>query len=238
MSEQLPHRSDPLLRIDILSVVPQTFDSVLDASIIRRARGAGIVEIVVHNLHDHGLGRYRQVDDTPFGGGAGMILRPEPIFECVDELRRQRDYDEVIFTTPDGALFDQPMANRLSMAGALLIICGHYKGVDERVREALVTREISIGSYVLTGGELPALVIADAVVRLLPGAMGDAESALGDSFQTGLLDPPHYTRPAEYRGMTVPEVLISGDHARVDRWRQEQSLRRTRQRRPDLLDDE
>jgi tRNA (guanine37-N1)-methyltransferase len=239
MSEPETQGTDnPLLRIDILSVVPQTFASVLDASILKRAREAGLVEIHVHNLHDYGLGRYKQVDDSPFGGGAGMILRPEPIFACVEKLRAEREYDDVIFLTPDGELFDQPMANRLSMAHNLMLICGHYKGVDDRVRQTLVTREISIGDYVLTGGELPALVVTDAIVRLLPGSIGDAESSLGDSFQSGLLDPPHYTKPAEFRGMEVPEVLLSGNHKRIAEWRDAQALERTRQRRPDLLDED
>lgn len=226
------------LRIDILSVVPQTFESVLNASIMKRAREGGLVEIHVHNLHDYGLGRYKQVDDTPYGGGAGMILRPEPIFECIDALKAEREYDEVIFLTPDGELFEQSTANRLSMARNLILICGHYKGVDERVREALVTREISIGDYVLTGGELPALVLTDAIVRLLPGALGDSESALSDSFQTGLLDSPHYTKPAEYRGMQVPETLLGGDHKKIAEWREAEAIRRTRERRGSLLDGE
>lgn len=230
-------RSEPYIRIDIISVVPQTFESVLGASILKRAQDAGLAEVHVHNLHDYGLGRYKQVDDTPYGGGAGMILRPEPIFECVDRLKAERAYDDVIFLSPDGELFDQRAANRLSMARNLILLCGHYKGVDERVRQHLVTREISIGDYVLTGGELPALVVTDAIVRLLPGAMGDSESALGDSFQAGLLDAPHYTKPAEYRGMAVPEILRTGDHARVAEWREEQALERTRQRRGSLLDD-
>ncbi|MBL7989261.1 MAG: tRNA (guanosine(37)-N1)-methyltransferase TrmD [Chlorobi bacterium] len=225
------------MRIDIVSVVPQTFGSVLDSSIISRARKANLVEINIHNLHDYGLGRYKQVDDTPYGGGAGMVLRPEPIFECVERLQSERQYDEVIFLTPDGEQLTQPVANRLSMATNLLLLCGHYKGVDERVRQGLVTREISIGDYVLTGGELPALVLTDAVVRLLPGAMGDSESALGDSFQTGFLDAPQYTKPAEFRGMRVPEVLQSGDHANIAAWRESMSLERTRQRRPDMLEE-
>lgn len=238
MSKPLPPRRDtPLLRIDIVSVVPQTFGSVLDSSIISRARKANLVEINIHNLHDYGLGRYKQVDDTPYGGGAGMVLRPEPIFECVERLQSERQYDEVIFLTPDGEQLTQPVANRLSMATNLLLLCGHYKGVDERVRQGLVTREISIGDYVLTGGELPALVLTDAVVRLLPGAMGDSESALGDSFQTGFLDAPQYTKPAEFRGMRVPEVLQSGDHANIAAWRESMSLERTRQRRPDMLEE-
>ncbi|MEP7220714.1 MAG: tRNA (guanosine(37)-N1)-methyltransferase TrmD [Bacteroidota bacterium] len=230
-------REEPFLRIDIISVVPQTFESVLNASILKRAREAGLVEIVVHNLHDYGLGRYKQVDDTPYGGGAGMILRPEPIFACIEKLRAERDYDEVIFLTPDGDILDQKAANRLSMARNLILLCGHYKGVDERVRMALVTRDISIGDYVLTGGELPALVLTDAIVRLLPGALGDSESALSDSFQAGLLDAPYYTKPAEFGGIPVPEILMTGDHAKIAEWRDTEALRRTRERRPGLLDD-
>ena len=235
---QAEEETRPYLRIDILTVVPQTFESVLNASIVKRAREAGLVEIHVHNLHDYGLGRYKQVDDTPYGGGAGMILRPEPIFECIERLKAEREYDEVIFLTPDGQLFDQPMANRLSLAKNLILLCGHYKGVDERVRTALVTLEISIGDYVLTGGELPALVVTDAIVRLLPGALGDSESALSDSFQTGLLDTPYYTKPAEYRGMMVPEVLMSGDHRKIAEWREAEAIRRTKERRGWLLDEE
>lgn len=229
-------RAEPLIRIDIISAVPQTFESVLGASILKRGQEAGLAEIVVHNLHDYGLGRYKQVDDTPYGGGAGMILRPEPIFECVEALRTERTYDEIIYPTPDGTLFTQGIANELSLKKNLIVLCGHYRGIDQRVRDGLVTREISVGDYVLTGGELPALIIADAVVRLLPGVLGDSESALGDSFQTGLLDTPWYTKPAEFRGMTVPEPLMSGDHSRIAAWREEQALEKTRQRRPDLLD--
>ncbi len=232
---EVERRQEPFVRIDILSVVPQTFESVLNASIIKRAREANLAEIVVHNLHDYGLGRYKQVDDTPYGGGAGMILRPEPVFDCIERLLAERTYDEVIFLTPDGDLLTQGIANELSLKRNLILLCGHYKGIDERIRQALVTREISIGDYVLTGGELPALVIVDAVVRLLPGALGDSESALSDSFQTGLLDAPYYTKPAEYRGLTVPEALLSGDHKRIARWREDQALERTRQRRSWLL---
>lgn len=233
----MSNQREVLLRIDILSVVPQTFASVLDASILKRAQEAGLVEIHVHNLHDYGLGQYKQVDDTPFGGGAGMILRPEPIFACVEKLQSERTYDEIIYLTPDGELLDQAIANRLSMKRNLMLLCGHYKGIDERIRQTLVTRDISIGDYVLTGGELPALVLTDAIVRLLPGSVGDAESSLSDSFQDGLLDPPHYTKPAEFRGMQVPEVLLSGNHRKIGEWRAEQALERTRSRRPDLLDE-
>lgn len=230
--------SEPLIRIDLLSVVPQTFDSVLGSSIMARAQASGHAKIVVHNLHDYGLGKYKQVDDAPSGGGAGMILRPEPIFTCVEKLFEEREYDEVIYLTPDGERFTQKSANRLSMARNLILIAGHYRGVDQRVRDRLVTREISIGDYVLTGGELPALVITDAIVRLLPGVIGDSESALGDSFQDDLLDAPWYTKPATWRDMDVPEVLLSGDHARVDEWRRTKAVEKTERLRPDLLDDD
>ena len=229
--------SRPLIRIDIISPVPQTFESVLEASILKRAREEGLAEVVVHNLHDYGLGRYKQVDDAPCGGGAGMILRPEPIFDCIEKLSKEREYDEVLFPTPDGELFTQNIANRLSLKKNLMILCGHYRGVDQRVRDHLITREISTGDYVLTGGELPALVITDAVIRLLPGAIGDSESALGDSFQNRLLDAPWYTKPATYREMHVPEILLSGDHTKIAAWREEQALKKTQERRPDLLDE-
>ncbi|MCE2504095.1 MAG: tRNA (guanosine(37)-N1)-methyltransferase TrmD [Chlorobi bacterium] len=225
------------MRIDIISPVPQTFESVLEASILKRAREEGLAEVVVHNLHDYGLGRYKQVDDAPCGGGAGMILRPEPIFDCIEKLSKEREYDEVLFPTPDGELFTQNIANRLSLKKNLMILCGHYRGVDQRVRDHLITREISTGDYVLTGGELPALVITDAVIRLLPGAIGDSESALGDSFQNRLLDAPWYTKPATYREMHVPEILLSGDHTKIAAWREEQALKKTQERRPDLLDE-
>jgi tRNA (guanine37-N1)-methyltransferase len=226
------------LRIDLISVVPQTFESVLRASILGRAQAGGFVEIVVHNLRDYGLGTYRQVDDTPCGGGAGMILRPEPVFELVEKLRQERPYDEVIYMTPDGERLTQGGANSLSMTRALIILCGHYRGIDQRIRDRLITREISIGDYVLTGGELPALVLVDAIIRLLPGVIGDSESALGDSFQDGLLDVPWYTKPARYRDMDVPEILLSGDHRRIEAWRQEKALDKTTRLRPDLLDEE
>ncbi len=223
------------MRVDIITAVPHSITSVLEASIVKRAQEAGAVEIVVHNLHDDGLGKYHQIDDVPFGGGAGMILRCEPIFACIERLQAERDYDEIIFLTPDGERFCQPIANALSLKRNIILLAGHYKGIDQRIRDRLITREISIGDYVLTGGELPALVVLDAVVRLLPGAMSDAESALLDSFQSGLLDAPHYTRPAEFRGMSVPEVLLSGNHKHISAWREETALEKTRKRRPDLL---
>lgn len=223
------------MRIDIITAVPQIFESPLNSSIIKRARERGIVEIYVHDLHDYGIGKYRQIDDHPYGGGPGMILRPEPIFECIEKLKSEREYDEVIFLTPDGELFNQKMANEFAKLNNVIFLCGHYKGVDERVREALVTKEISIGDYVLTGGELPALVVIDATIRLIPGVLNDIESAMTDSFQIGLLDHPHYTRPAEYRGMKVPEVLLSGNHELIRKWRYEKALEKTIKRRRDLL---
>ena len=225
------------MRIDIISAVPPLLESPLGESIIKRARERNLIEIVVHNLRDYGLGNYRQIDDEPFGGGAGMVLRPEPVFALVRKLQAERTYDEVIFMTPDGKVFNQDTANQLSLKGNLLILCGRYKGIDERIRQALITKEISIGDYVLTGGELPALVVIDAIVRLLPGAISDSESALMDSFQTGLLDAPLYTRPAEFEGMKVPDILQTGDHAKISAWRTQEALRRTEERRPDLLEE-
>jgi len=226
------------LRIDVISVMPRFFQSPLDTGLLAIAEKKGLVEIHVHNLHDYGLGRYRQVDDTPFGGGAGMVLRPEPVFACIEKLKEQRAYDAVIFMTPDGRRFDQPMANRLSMLKNLIVLCGHYKAVDERIRTQLVTMEISVGDVVLSGGEIPALLLMDAVARLVPGVLGDGESALTDSFQTGLLDCEYYTRPAEFRGMKVPDVLLSGHHRNIEEWRRRNALERTKERRPDLLGSE
>lgn len=222
------------MRIDIISAVPEILESPLDTSIIRNAREAGIVEIHVHNLRDYSEDKHRKVDDYPYGGGAGMVLSVQPVFSCVEKLKSERKYDAIIFTAPDGKLFDQQEANKLSLLNNMIFICGHYKGVDHRIRQALVTHEYSIGDYVLSGGELPALVMADAIVRLLPGSLGDAESALDDSFQDGLLAPPVYTRPPEYKGLKVPEVLQSGNHSKVKAWREGQALERTKQLRPDL----
>lgn len=224
------------MRIDVVTGLPGILNGPINESIIKRARAAGIVEINIYNLRDFTHDKHRTIDDVPYGGGPGMVLKPEPLFECVENLKSQRDYDDIILLTPDGDVFDQAMANELSLKENLILICGHYKGVDERVRESLVTREISIGDYVLTGGELAALVIIDAVVRILPGALGDSESALSDSFQTGLLDYPQYTRPPVYRGMKVPDVLLNGDHAEIARWREERALERTARRRPDLIE--
>lgn len=223
-----------MMRIDIISAVPQLLESPLNNSIVGNARENGQVEIHIHDLRDYSEDKHNKVDDYPYGGGAGMVLTPQPIFSCIEKLKEEREYDEIIFTAPDGEQFNQKAANELSIQQNLLILCGHYKGVDQRVRDALITKEFSIGDYVLSGGELPALVISDAVVRLLPGVLGDAESALNDSFQDGLLEGPVYTRPAEFKGMNVPDVLRSGDHQKVEQWRHEQSLERTRQRRPDI----
>lgn len=223
------------MRIDLLTVVPEMLEPFIDCSILKRARDKGLVEIAVHNLRDYTTNRHRKVDDYPFGGEAGMVMQIQPIDTCISALKKERDYDEVIFTSPDGEKFDQPMANNLSLLNNIIILCGHYKGVDWRVREHLVTREISIGDYVLTGGELPAAVIADAVVRLIPGVIGDEQSALSDSFQDNLLAPPVYSRPAEYNGWRVPDILLSGHEAKIAEWRYEQALERTRRLRPDLL---
>ncbi len=224
------------MRIDILTVLPEMFDSPLNCSILQRAQKKGLVEFHVHNLRDYTTNKHRKVDDYPFGGEAGMVMQIEPIDRCISALKAERSYDEVIFTSPDGERFDQPMANRMSLMENIIILCGHYKGVDYRVREHLITKEISIGDYVLTGGELPAIVISDALVRLIPGVIGDEQSALSDSFQDSLLAAPDYTRPAEYNGWRVPDVLLSGHEAKIAEWRHEQALERTRRLRPDLLD--
>jgi len=224
------------MRIDIITVFPRIFASPLAESMLKKVVERGTVEIFLHDLREFAHDKHRTVDDSPYGGGAGMVLKPEPVFECVEKLSSERTYDDVILLAADGDTYNQSTANELSTKNNLILICGHYKGVDERVREGIVTREVSIGDYVLTGGEIPALVILDSLVRLLPGSLGDSESALNDSFQDGLLASPQYTRPAEYRGMKVPEVLLSGDHEEVRKWREEMSLKRTARRRPDLLD--
>ena len=223
------------MRIDIITVLPEMFESILGCSILKRAQNASLAEIVVHNLRDYTTNKHRKVDDYPFGGDAGMVIQIEPVDRCISHLKSQRNYDEVIFTAPDGEVFNQRMANRMSMMGNIIILCGHYKGIDYRIREHLITKEISIGDYVLTGGEQAAAIITDAIVRLIPGAIGDEQSALTDSFQDNLLEPPIYTRPAEYNGWGVPDVLLSGHAANIDSWRHEQALERTRRLRPDLL---
>ncbi len=225
------------MRIDILTVLPEMIESPLSCSILKRAQDKGLAEIVVHNLREYTTNKHRKVDDYPFGGEAGMVMQVEPVDRAIADLKSQREYDEIIFTSPDGEQFDQPMANSLSLCNNLIILCGHYKGVDYRIREHLITKEISIGDYVLTGGEIPAVVIADAIIRLIPGAIGDEQSALSDSFQDNLLAPPVYTRPAEYKGWRVPDILLSGHKAKIDDWKHEQALERTRRLRPDLLNE-
>ncbi|MBK9489502.1 MAG: tRNA (guanosine(37)-N1)-methyltransferase TrmD [Haliscomenobacter sp.] len=225
------------MRIDIITVLPELLDSPFAHSIMKRARDKGLLQVEVHNLREYGLGRHQQVDDYQFGGGAGMVMMLEPIVMCLEKLQSERTYDEVIFMTPDGQRFDQKMANRLSMKENLIILCGHYKGIDERIREHFISMEISIGDFVLSGGELPAALVVDAIGRLLPGVLNDETSALFDSFQDDLLAPPVYTRPAEYRGWSVPDVLLSGNFKAIDDWRHDEALRRTQARRPDLLED-
>lgn len=224
------------MRIDIITVVPELVASPLNESILKRAQEKGLVKIVIHNLRDYTFDRRRTVDDYPFGGEAGMVMKPEPIFRAIEQLQSERTYDEVIYTSPDGIQYNQHEANRLSTLENIIILCGHYKGVDQRVRDHLITREISIGDYVLTGGELAACIIADSVVRIIPGAIGDESSALTDSFQDNLLAPPVYTRPAEFRGWRVPDVLLSGNFAEIEKWQDDQAWERTRRLRPDLLE--
>ena len=225
------------MRIDIITILPRLLESPFDDSILKRAQERGIVEIVVHNLRDYSTGKQKQVDDYAFGGGAGMVMMVEPIDRCLADLKKDRDYDEVIYMSPDGEVFDQPMANELSLKQNLVFLAGHYKGIDERVREHLITREISIGNYVLTGGELPAAIVTDAIIRLLPGVLSDETSALTDSFQDGLVSPPVYTRPASYKGWDTPEILRSGNEKLINEWRFEQAVERTKKRRPGMLGD-
>ena len=223
------------MRIDIITVLPELIRSPFEASILKRAQQKGLVEVHLHDLKAFGMGKHKQVDDYSFGGNAGMVLRPEPLFDCIEALQAERSYDAIIYTTPDGKRFDQKDANQLSLLGNILILCGHYKGIDQRVRDHFVTHEISIGDYVLSGGELAAAVISDALIRLIPGVLNDETSALTDSFQDDLLAPPVYTRPAEFRGMTVPDVLTSGHAKKIEEWNHTQALARTQERRPDLL---
>ncbi|MFP4447178.1 MAG: tRNA (guanosine(37)-N1)-methyltransferase TrmD [Bacteroidales bacterium] len=223
------------MRIDIITVIPELFDGPLNQSIIKRGKEKGLVNIHIHNLRDFSLDKHKRVDDYAFGGDAGMVMKIEPIERAINTLKKERSYDEIIFTAPEGELYTQKEANRLATAKNIIILCGHYKGVDQRVREHLITREISIGDYVLTGGEIAAAVIVDSVVRLLPGVIGDETSALTDSFQDNLLAPPVYTRPSEYKGWKVPDVLLSGNFAEIEKWKEEKALERTRRLRPDLL---
>lgn len=223
------------MRIDIISVLPEMLEGFVHESILARAAKKGLAEIHLHNLHDYTLDKWRRVDDYPFGGQAGMVMQIEPIDRCIASLKAERNYDEVIFTSPDGEQLTQRVANDLSMMGNLIILCGHYKGVDQRVRDHLITREISVGDYVLTGGELPAAIIADAVVRLVPGVISDDQSALSDCFQDDMLSAPIYTRPRDYKGWQVPEILLSGNEAKIRQWEFDQAMERTRRLRPDLL---
>ncbi len=225
------------MRIDILTVVPELLTSPLNESILKRAQDKGLAEIVIHNIRDYTEDKHRTTDDYPFGGEAGMVMKPEPIFKLIEKLQSERHYDEIIYTSPDGVQYNQHEANRLSTLENIIILCGHYKGIDYRIREHLVTREISIGDYVLTGGELAACIIADSVIRVIPGAIGDEASALTDCFQDNLLAPPVYTRPADFRGWKVPEVLLSGNFAKIEEWKEEQAYERTKALRPDLLNE-
>jgi tRNA (guanine37-N1)-methyltransferase len=225
------------MRIDIVTVLPKLLEGPFSDSILKRAQEKGLAEIHVHNLREFSTDKHKNVDDYQYGGGAGMVMSCEPLANCIDHLSSQRKYDEIIFMTPDGKLLEQNMCNALSLKGNLLILCGHYKGIDERIRENYVTMEISIGSYVLSGGELAAAVLTDSIIRLLPGVLNDETSALSDSFQDNLLSAPVYTRPAEFRGWKVPDILLSGDLKKIDEWRMEQALERTKARRPDLLEE-
>ena len=224
------------MRIDIISVVPELLESPLGHSIVKRAIDKGLVEICIHNLRDWGKGSYRQVDDYGFGGDAGMILMVEPLYNAITSLTSQRKYDQIIYTSPDGELLDQPMANRLSTLENIIILCGHYKGIDHRIREHLITKEISIGNYVLSGGELAAAVICDAIIRLIPGSISDETSALSDSFQDNLLSPPIYSRPAEFNGWKVPDILLSGNHKLIKEWQDDQAIERTKELRPEMME--
>ncbi len=224
-----------VMRIDIITCLPKLLESPLNQSIVKRAVDKGLVEVEIHDIRNYSTDKHRSVDDYAYGGGAGMVLMIEPIANCIDSLRKERDYQEIIFLTPDGIKFSQKMANELSLSTDIILLCGHYKGVDERVREQYITREISIGDYVLSGGELPAAVVADAIIRLIPGVLNDETSALTDSYQDDLLAPPVYTRPASYKGLKVPEVLLSGNDRLIENWRHEKALEKTKQRRPDLI---
>lgn len=224
------------MRIDIITVLPELLRSPFEASILKRAQDKGLVEVHLHNLRDYSKGNYNQVDDYQYGGGAGMVMMVEPIDKCISKLQSERDYDEIIYLTPDGVRLNQKIANELSLKGNIIMLCGHYKGVDQRVRDLFVTRELSIGDYVLSGGELAAAVLADSIIRLLPGVLNDETSALSDSFQDNLLAPEVYTRPAEYKGLKVPDILLSGDFGKIEKWRHDNALERTQKRRPDLLE--
>ncbi|MGB0882336.1 MAG: tRNA (guanosine(37)-N1)-methyltransferase TrmD [Vicingaceae bacterium] len=225
------------MRIDIITVLPDLLESPLNTSILKRAQDKGLVEINLHNLRDYSTNKQKSIDDTPFGGGAGMVMQIQPIADCIEKLQTERNYDEIIYMTPDGETMKQGMVNTLSLKENIIILAGHYKGVDERIRELFITKEISIGDFVLTGGELPAAILSDAIIRLIPGVINDETSALTDSFQDGLLAPPVYSRPENYKGLKVPEILLGGNHKAIDQWREDKAIERTKERRPDLLKD-
>ena len=225
------------MRIDIITVLPELLESPLNTSILKRAQDKGLAEIHLHNLRDYSTNKQKSIDDTAFGGGAGMVMQIQPIADCIEKLQSERNYDEVIYMTPDGETMKQGMVNTLSLKENIIILAGHYKGIDERIRELFITKEISIGDFVLTGGELPAAILSDAIIRLIPGVINDETSALTDSFQDGLLAPPVYTRPEDYKGLKVPEILLGGNHSAIEKWREEKAIERTKERRPDLLED-
>ncbi len=225
------------MRFDIITVLPDLLESPFAHSILQRAKNKGLAEIHFHNLRDYSTNKHKSVDDYPYGGGSGMVLQIEPFAKCIEQLQAERTYDEIIYMTPDGETFNQDIANGLSTKGNMMILCGHYKGIDQRIRDIYVTKEISVGDYVLSGGELPAAIVTDAIIRLIPGVLSDETSALSDSFQDGLLDAPIYTRPADWKGHKVPDVLLSGHEAKIAAWKDEQQLKRTQERRPDLLND-
>jgi tRNA (guanine37-N1)-methyltransferase len=225
------------MRFDIITVLPDLLESPFAHSILQRAKNKGLAEIYVHNLRDYSTNKHKSVDDYPYGGGSGMVIQIEPFAKCIEQLQAEREYDEIIYMTPDGETFNQDIANGLSTKGNMMILCGHYKGIDQRIRDIYVTKEISVGDYVLSGGELPAAIVTDAIIRLIPGVLSDETSALSDSFQDGLLDAPIYTRPADWKGHKVPDILLSGHEAKIAAWKDEQQLKRTQERRPDLLND-
>ncbi len=226
-----------LFRSDILSAVPETFDSVLNSSILKRAHEAGIAKTVIHNLHDYSEDRFGHIDDTPYGGAAGMLIKCKPVFDCIEKLKSEREYDEIIYMSADGEKLTQSLVNELSLNKNVMILCGHYKGIDQRIRDTHITREISIGDFVLTGGELPSMVLIDSIIRLLPGVISDIDAAMKDSFMDGLLEPAQYTKPADFQGMKVPEVLLNGNHAHIEKWQYEQALEKTKRLRPDLYEE-
>ncbi len=225
------------MRIDIITIFPEMFESPFSHSIIKRAKDKELVKIHLHQLRDYSTDKHRKVDDYAFSGGAGMVMMIEPVVACIESLQKERDYDEIIYTSPDGELFDQPMANSMSLYKNIIILCGHYKGIDERIREHFITKEISVGNFVLSGGELAAAIITDSVVRLLPGVLGNETSALSDSFQNNLIAPPVYTRPRDFRGLSVPDILLSGNERKIEEWKHEQSVKRTEERRPGMFDE-